>query len=355
MKIEPVIDHIEDTMMKTIISIKLTPKRIDFVQFIVANLLLAAIFFSSCRQQPETPVKIVRMEQSLFTIPIDSIPASIPRLVQQYGELFDLYSRRIICIGSPKDTKYPDELTRFLTDSYMYRAYKRVTEVYPNLKDIETGMNKAFSNYRKEFPDRIVPSVYTLISGFNESIIVTDTILAIALDRYLGKDEDMYFRMDLPNYMRQVMDRKYVVADCMKYWLSTEFPYNDSIDNVLNNILYEGKIIYALHRLLPAMPDSLMFGFTPDQMRWCRNNTAQMWTFLVEQRMLYSTDYLTINKLVGPGPFCPLFTRESPGRAAVWLGYQIIVSYMKRNNVTLEALLEDNDYGQILEKARFRP
>jgi len=207
----------------------------------ILHLLL--FFFQSCHQQPETPVKIDRMEQTLFTIPIDSISASIPYLEQRYGELFDLYNRRIIRIGSSKDTKYPDELTGFLTDSFMNLAYKRVMEVYPNLKDIETGLGKAFSNYRKEFPDRALPSVYTLISGFNESIIVTDTILAIALDKYLGNNEDMYFRMDLPNYLRQMMDRKYLLADCMKFWLSTEFPYNDSINNVLTNIMYEGKIM----------------------------------------------------------------------------------------------------------------
>ena len=161
--------------------------------------------------------------------------------------------------------------------------------------------------------------------------------------------------MDLPNYLRQVMDRKYMLADCMKYWIYTEFPYNDSIDNVLTNILYEGKVMYALHCLLPSTPDSLIFGYTPDQMRWCRNNNVQMWTFLVDKKMLFSTDYLTISKLIGPAPFCSLFTRESPGRAVIWLGYTIIESYMKNNKVSLEALLVDNDYRKILDKAKFKP
>ena len=334
---------------------KSNPKYIDLVQFSIFNLLLATLFSLSCCQQPEVPEKIDRMEQTLFTIPIDSIPAYIPRLEQQYGELFDLYNRVIIRIGTSKDSEYPDELTRFLTDSYMYRAYKRVMEIYPNLKDIETGLGKAFSNYRREFPDRVVPSVYTLTSGFNESIIVADTVLAIALDKYLGKDEDMYFRLGLHNYQRQVMDRKYIVTDCMKYWISTEFPYNDSINNVLSNILYEGKIMYALHQLLPSTPDSLLFGFTSEQMHWCRNNTAKMWTFLVEKKMLYLTDRLTINKLIGSSPFCSLFARESPGRAVIWLGYSIIASYMKNNKLSLEALLEDDDYQKILREAKFRP
>jgi len=295
------------------------------------------------------------MEQSLFTIPVDSIPAYIPRLEEQYGEFLDLYSNAVILIGSPNDPEYPAELTKFLTDTIMNRVYKRVMEVYPNLKDIETGLSKAFSNYRNTFPNRVIPSVYTLISGFNQSMITDDTILAIALDKYLGKNEEMYFLLEIANYKKQAMDRKYLTTDCMKAWLYSEFPQNDSVNNVLSNILYEGKIMYAIRQLLPQTPDSLVFGYTPDQMKWCRNNTAQMWTFMVEKRLLYVTDQQTINKLIGQAPFTALFTRESPGRAVVWLGYQIVNSYMKNNKTTLEALLLLKDDQQILSKARFRP
>ena len=324
----------------------------SIIFFVIAG---ATFLFQSCRQQPEIPVKISRLEQSLFNIPIESIAESIPHLKKQYGELFDLYCLRVISIGTPDESGFSDELTKFLTDSYMYNSFKRVMEVYPDLKELETGLGRAFYNYRMEFPERVIPSVYTLTSGFNQSMITSDSILAIALDKYLGNTEDMYFRLEIANYQRQTMDRKYLLPDCMKAWIYTEFPYNDSIDNVLTNILYEGKIMYAVQKLLPATPDSLIFGFTSAQMRWCRNNTEQMWIHLIDNKMLFSTNHLTINKLVGPAPFSSLFTRESPGRAAVWVGYQIIASYMKRNNVTLEALLEDNDYGKILAKARFKP
>ena len=325
------------------------------MKFLFKYLLPAVfLFLCSCRKQPEIPIKINRLEQSLFTVPIDSIQETIPRLEQQYGELFDLYSMMMFRV-LPKNPKYPEELTKFLVDHHINLAYKRVMEVYPHLNDIEAGLGKAFYNFHKEFPERVIPSVFTLISGFGESIIVADTILAIALDNYLGRNEDMYFRLELPNYRKQTMERKYIVPNCIKEWISTEFSYNDSIDNVLANILYEGKVMYALQRMLPNTPDSLLFGYTPGQMRWCRNNIAQMWTFLVERKMLYSKDYLTISKLIGPAPFTSLFTPESPGRAVVWLGYKIIESYMKNNKVSLEALLEDNDYQQILENARFRP
>ncbi len=319
-------------------------------------IVFMVVVLSGCRMSSEkVQIKIERMEQSLFSIPIDSIAASIPRIKQQYGELFDLYNHKVIRIGSSDDPQYAERLTGFLTDSYMNMAYRKAREIYPDIKDIETGLSKAFSIYHEIFPERDIPSVYTLISGFNYHMVTADTILAIALDEYLGAKEEMYLRLNLANYQRQLMDKKYIVPDCMKAWGYTEFPYNDSIDNVLTNILYEGKIAYYARQMLPHTPDSLIFGYTPDQLHWCENNTKQMWTFLVEKKMLYATDYLTINKLTGAAPFCSLFTPESPGRAAVWLGYQIIRSYMKHNTVSLEELLLDNDYQDILAKARFKP
>ncbi len=321
--------------------------------YIVAMIMLIV---SACQSPKEkVQIKINRFEQSLFSIPIDSIAASVPRLQQQYGELFDLYNLGVIRIGAFDDPQYPARLTEFLTDSYMHGAYRKVSEKYPDVMDLETDLSKAFSAYRKEFPERRIPSVYTLISGFNQSMITADTILAIALDKYLGPEEETYSLLGLANYQRHVMDRKYIVPDCMRAWICTEFQYNDSIDNALTNILYEGKIMYAVRRMLPDVPDSLMFGYTPQQVQWCENNTGQMWAFLVEKKMLYATDYMTINKLIAPAPFCSLFTRESPGRAAIWLGYQIIFSYMNHNNVSLEALLSDDDYQDILAKAKFKP
>jgi len=317
--------------------------------------IITLALFHSCRKQPEIPMSIGRMEQSLFTIPVDNVAEYIPRLKLQYGELFDLYCSRVISIGSPGSPGFPEELTKFLTDSSMNIVYRRVMEVYPDLKDIESSLGRAFYNYRMELPDMPIPSVYTIMSGFNQSIVTADTVLAIALDKYLGKDEEMYLMIGTSRYIAQTMDRKYLPADCMRAWVYTEFPFYNSANNVLNNILYEGKVMYAVHRLLPNTPDSIIFGFTPAQMRWCQNNAAQMWTSLIENRVLFSTDHLLISKLIDPSPFTSTFSNESPGRAAVWLGYQIITSYMKRNRVSLEQLLSDNDYPQLLDKARFRP
>jgi hypothetical protein len=108
--------------------------------------------------------------------------------------------------------------------------------------------------------------------------------------------------------------------------------------------------------MLPDSPDELIFGFTSDQMKFCRNNEAQMWQYLIENDLLFKTDQFTIRKLTGEAPFTSFFTNESPGRASVWLGFRIIESYMMKNQgVKLEELMNNTDVQGILEKAKYSP
>ena len=76
---------------------------------------------------------------------------------------------------------------------------------------------------------------------------------------------------------------------------------------------------------------SVIFGFNPDQMNFCTNNESRMWMYLIENDLIFKTDQFTITKLTGEAPFTSYFTNESPGKAAVWIGFSIVESYMMKN------------------------
>lgn len=297
-----------------------------------------------------------RFEKDLFSLNIDSVSAGIPMLEKKYGEFFDMFNYRIVRLGSPASPGYPEELKRFITDYYMNLDYRKVMEVYPDVKDISMELQEAFRNYVSYFPQGVVPYVYTCISGWNQSVVASDTILGIALDKYLGRNCEYYTKLGLAEYMKYTMEKSYIVTDCMRDWAYTRFNYNDSADNILHKMLYEGKVMYFVKKMLPNTNDTIIFGFKPEQLKWCNSNISNMWTYLIENKMLYSTDFMTITKLMGPAPFTAFFGADSPGRATVWLGYKIIEAYMSGNdNVTLQRLMTDEDYGKILRKSAFEP
>lgn len=338
-------------------------------RFCLPVFICCIINFISCRPDNRKPhsasnpdiqeqalnLRINRFEVDLFSMPIDSIAGAIPSLKAKYGPFLDIFTNKIINIGNSTRPDFAKNLKSFITDRYMYLTYKKVMEVYPNFNEQSAEIENAFTNYKELFPDKTIPHFYTLISGYNQSVVTADTILGVSLDKYLGANCEYYSNLGLPLYQRRVMSKEYLATDALRGWCYSEFLFNDSSENVLTNLLYEGKMIYLMKELFPETHDTIIFGFNDKQLKWCNNNIKEMWTFLVERKLVFSTDYMTINKLINPAPFTSLFNSESPGRAAVWLGYKIIDSYMKNNDVTIPALLKDENYQGILEQSKFQP
>ena len=142
----------------------------------------------------------------------------------------------------------------------------------------------------------------------------------------------------------------------MYAWATQIYPYNDSLDNVLARMIHQGLLIYFVDAMYPHMEERLKMGFTDDQMKWCGNNEKQMWTHLVEEKLLFSSDPLVIRKLIEDAPHTSYYTAESPGRAAVWQGWQIVKAYASKHpQFSLHQILSQRNYQEILRGSRYNP
>lgn len=327
--------------------------------------LIAAVIIVSCggdhyrikEKLTEPDIKIMRLERDLFSVDPAVLESGKDSLRLKYGTFLQLFAY-VINAGNLDDTAAFGHVVEFATDRFNYEVYETVMEKYPDMSAYEKEFEKAWANYRYYFPDSVIPRIYTFISGFNNSVIVGDSVLATGLDRYLGEGHDYYTRLGIYKYITRKMIPEKIVPDAMYAWAKAGHPYpgGESSGDLLSWMLYEGKLHYFTKCMLYDYPDSLLFGFTSGQMNFCLNNEDTMWEYLVEHDMLFSTDLMLIRKLTGEAPFTTFFTSESPGRASVWLGFRIIESYMKNNeDIGLGGLMLDNDYRKILEEARYNP
>jgi gliding motility-associated lipoprotein GldB len=327
-------------------------------------IIIIAFGFTSCQNDDEkidltkinVKVEVRRFDKDLFGINTDSIKSAIPKLSKEYGPFFQLFGEGVIRIGKIEEPGYVGYLESFLTDQMVTETFKKVQTVFPNLNSLNAEFTYAFKRYHYYFPNRNIPNVYAFVSGFNQSTVLADSILGIGLDRYLGSDCIYYPRLGIPKYSIRNMKPDKISSDCMRAWAIGEFPYNDSIDNLVNNMIFEGKLVYFTKRMLPNQPDSLILGFSPAQMKWCQKNEKQMWTYLIENKMLFNSDSFVVNKLINDAPFTSGFSQESPGRAIVWLGYRIVESYVKKNKkVSFQQMMATHDYQRIFNQSKYRP
>jgi hypothetical protein len=329
-------------------------------------ILLIVLFSISCKRNQyqvrtssiKLNIEIKRLEKDIFGISPDDIAGKVPELKNKYDGFLQLFSY-VINTGDINDPSFGDFLVRFCTDKQNNDVYELTMKLYPDLKTIGLGLEDAFRHYLYYFPEKAVPGVYSCITGFNNSIITGDSILGIGLDRYLGADCPYYPRLEIYNYIAARMTPLYVVPDCMYGWGASEWNFASMkypADNVLAEMIHEGKLKYFEKCMLPDTPDEIIFGFTPSQIKFCRNNEGQMWQYMIENDLVFKTDQFIIRKLTGEAPFTSYFTNESPGRAAIWVGFRIVESYMMKNaGTSLKQLMENVDIQGILEKAKYNP
>jgi hypothetical protein len=303
----------------------------------------------------KTNIEIKRFEKALFSADPSMLEKEIPRLRKDYGKMFDHFCY-ILRLGNPGDPTFPERLRLFVTDKVNYDIYRRTLEVFPDTILLAKQLNNAFSHFTYYFPDKSVPRIYTYVSSFSESAITDDSLLAIGLDRYLGSGEKMYMEAGIYSYLSKNMRPDKIASDCMNFWGETEFVFNDSVNNLIANMIYRGRLLYFISAMIPEAPDSMNWGFTGREIEYLEKNEKSMWAYLVEHKLLFSSDRFEINKFIQEGPFTAGFGNQSPARAAVWIGYRIIKAYVQRNGkTTLPELMAQRDYLKILNLSGYNP
>lgn len=303
-------------------------------------------------------LELIRFEKELFALDLYSPEEKTRLLLKQYPEFMALYTNRIISIGDTLEPYYSYGLSSFATDLTMYDLYKRVDSVFADLSEQKEIIAEGLANYSDHFPEKPLPVIYTYISGLNQSVVTGDKLLGLSLDKYLGFDEPLYNKVypPIPLYLKKTMSPEYVGVDAVRAWVTSELTFQPVKNNLLSRMLNEATAMYLTKQVLPNVPDTIIWGFSTDQLQFCVESEDEMWKYLIEQKLLFSSDNMTISKFVEPGPFTKDFTRESPARAVVWLGYRIIESYMSKNkSITLSELASEVDYQRVLNESRYNP
>jgi hypothetical protein len=327
--------------------------------------LIAAAFLSACKRNRlkvdisgiEEEVEIVRFEDKLFALPLKDTLEELRELRGQYPGFFDLFTWKVIGIGGIEEDYFPELITGFIKDTMIVNLRSLVIDEFSDFGNIETALTEAFKYYLYHFPEKELPTIFTMISGFNQSVVTAENIIGISLDKYLGSDCSYYQLLStVPSYKLPNMNSQKLISDVVYAWGLTEFEETAEATTVLDNIIYQGKLMYFTDALLPDMHDTLKIGYSGKQLRWCIDNEPQMWNYLVEHKMLYSNKRMDILRYINDGPYTTSFPIESPPRAGIWIGWQIVREYMKKHKeTTLKELMSNNDYQQILNDSRYYP
>jgi hypothetical protein len=222
-------------------------------------------------------------------------------------------------------------------------------------------LTDAFKRIVYYYPAFHLPKVYAYFSGFQAQTTIGNGYIGIGLDQFLGANSRFYPAIieTFPHYIsaRFTPDNitPRVVEDIIR---ENMYPESDNDKTLLNRMVYNGKVLYLMDKLLPDVPDSTKIGYTTRQLKWCQDNQAGIWGYFLDQNLLYEADYQKIQQYVTEAPFTPGIgeKNESAPKLGIWTGWQIVKLYMdKHPDITLPQLMADPDTQKILNGSKYRP
>lgn len=343
------------------------------VKLSLLSLLLVLILPSCGNDEPpppdvshiKAPVTLVRFDREMMALDTGNLSAGLSALEAKYPDFTDTYLRFILPIR--RGDFSPEEqglmLKAFLTyplitevDSVIQRRFTAA-----DLERQRADLEQALRYYRYYLP--AAPRPDTLLTFFSQfevaAALYGEDDLAVGLEFFLGPDYN-YQRVDpretiFSNYLARTYTPAHMTAKLMRTLIQEEVPAPRG-GKLIDQLIYEGKKLYLLERVLPFAPDSILHEVTAEQMNWLKNNEIPIYAHLQKEKMLYSTDATLIKKMTQPAPSSQGMPTESPGGAVNYLGKKIVEAYVKANpKVTMPELLALTDGQKILAGARYKP
>lgn len=311
-------------------------------------LLISGCFFIQCKKNDAVEIVDIKKSVDLNIERFDKLYAkatakTLPELKNQYPFLFP--------------TQFPDSIWYAkLNDPIFKELNTEVEKQFPDNKKFEDGLEMMVSRVKHYFPEEKTPRVITLVNEvlIDKKAFYTNDLILISLDTYLGKNHKFY--ESFAEYQKANLEPNQILPD-----LVTNFAFRKIVPSqdktLISEMIYFGKVHYLKDLLLPETPNYQKIGYTEIQEKFCMENESQMWSYLVNEKLLYDNNIKNYQRFIEDGPFTKFYLeidRESPGRVGQWLGWQIVKSYMENNDVTLEQLLK-TEPSVIFNNSKYKP
>ncbi|MBV7269296.1 gliding motility lipoprotein GldB [Winogradskyella luteola] len=311
-------------------------------------ILLLGLVLLSCNEDSKLENEIAKIEANFTVERFDKAfsnvkPRDLPKLKEAYPFLFSKHVPDSVWIYRINDT-LQDMLLNEVENSY---------SDFENIKQDLTGLFQHIKHYDKTFS---IPRVITLTNDvdYRNKTIVTDSLVLIALDNFLGKDHEFY--QNIPRYIAANMAKNQIVPEVAEGY-AKKYTFQTNRKTLLDEMIYFGKLLYFKDVMIPFVSDAEKIGYTQQQIKWGEANESPIWSHFIEKEMLYSTDSKLPSRFIADAPFSKFYLEldnESPGRLGQYMGWQIVRAYADTTGEDVMSILQ-KEPEEIFIKSKFKP
>lgn len=210
----------------------------------------------------------------------------------------------------------------------------------------ERELAEARRNLAGKLPELEFPAeIYGIITPYRQSVVRVDSVMLIGLNHYLGADYEGYESFGAER-VQKTPER--MAVEAVSAMVMGEYPFEADANGVslLQMMLYDGAVTAAVKEALPEKKMYDLLGMDSGTIAQAEGEEREIWRALAEKGLLFSTDISVNSRLMMPAEHSDRIYPGCPGRAARYIGWRIVESYMKRNpEASLSYLLQPEFYN----------
>ena len=340
--------------------------------FLVVSILGGILGCGNSANNPDVSaikveIEVVRFERDFFAIDTLDLNKSMEILRSTHHDFSNDFILRILGLEGIDTSDWSKAIKQFHHDYY---------PIYDSTKKLEVEINKSIADTKEGlqyvkyyFPKYKLPEQFITFIGPIDAFasgptggsgdIITTHGLGAGLQLHLGANSMVYNNeqgMQLyPNYISKKFSTAYIPVNAMKNIIDDLYPPIKQGGSLLDIIVDHGKRMYLLDLFLPEAEDTLKLGYSASQLKGALKNEGLIWNYFIENKLLYESDDFKIRSFINDAPSTVEFGEGSPGFISLFIGRQMILAYMKKNNDTNLNTLLSLDARKVLSGSSYKP
>lgn len=290
-----------------------------------------------------------RYEDALFGLDTADFDQGLKSLQMQYRPFLEGD------LDNPEAIRY---LKDFAIDPLSIELYRKVKQRFPDLAVVRAVVENVYSHFNYYYPQQVLPThVYTCVSGINPDIppvLFYGDALLVSLDWYLDGDE-VYEYIGMPQYRSRRTVVESLAKDLGRLLYETYVDQGRKRNNLLEEMVGAGLEVFFVEAMSPELADSVLLGYTSDQMLWMEENEGNLWADMVGNQYLYATDLEVYRVFLTDGPFTNEYSHDAPPRLGECIGLHIVRSFMNVHDRPFQDLMLTDDLQGLFLDSRYKP
>jgi len=264
----------------------------------------------------------------------------------------------------------PDKTPLLARDLYQLFKNPALRKFYEQSQDttffggdrLEKELKSAFQRVQKEFPGMKTPKIRTVFSGFGglgseftaQHLQVSDSLIVIGLDFFMGK-KGLYLPPNVYDYQLRRLEPRALVGQILLQYSAFLNKQNEEDHTLLSDMIWYGKGYAFTKTIVPEFPDSLLFGYTNQELIETNAFQKEVWEHFIDKKLLFNKEELTKSKYLGERPKTPEIGPACPGSIGRWVGFTIVQHYWAANpKLSIAKIMADQDFNRMFLQSAYR-